>query len=82
MAPKFAGKGNRSFGAKGSGEEKKGSPGSKDVVKLHAVQPGFAFAKFSLRPGLDRYGGPFYGERAPAQFLSAKNLKKIGRAHV
>ena len=77
MAPKFAGKGNRAFVAygKATGEGKeKGVSANQGMVKLHAVQPGFAHAKFSLRPGLDRYGGPFYGERTPAEFLSTKNL--------
>ena len=79
MAPKFAGKGNRAYVAYGKaagGMKEKGASSGKDMLKLHAVQPGFAHAKFSLRPGLDRYGGPFYGERAPAEFLSGSNLVK------
>lgn len=82
MAPKYAGKGNRSrsnYYADGDTPQKPSSGGGGDNdYKLAPVDPAWTVAKFSIRPSLDSTGSPFYGNQTPREYLSTQNmLRKV-----
>jgi hypothetical protein len=79
MAPKVAGRGGwkapqSGRGGSGKGYGKDAKEEEPKAARLYAVDPTHAFAKFSLRSGLDSFGSPFFGDMTPMAYLSQEHM--------